>query len=491
MKRNLLTLLLVLVGASCVAKVQSEPKSPPSHGHSSSGLKDSAADFNLVLSDAAPDDPLVSTGPSRWSGHLAYSFDVLRKGFEQAGIPSYLVVREVKANEDIAAVKAHFYTVEKSAGQRQDIKSGVIFDPQFAPDGKHVLFKFGSPDTYGSYQLHVLDTTSNTVRLVSQRKLIYRKTIWSPDSKYIAYVSGGDAQGRTIQGEWYLGPLRLYICHWKTGKESLVTENDTVRGSFAWAAPHTLLYAALSESEQEVMEKLPQQSDAVKNQQPIKQQAGVNPRPSIYEYSVEQDKSQLLIRDGYRPIPSADGQWIAFFGSEQPDKPYPLVRSWMERPGDAVLTVAEREGRERKALTLESGLYPYVVWAPDGRHLLTIQDIEDGVVNGQAKVTEWDAQTGKLRVVTILQEKNFGRAISDFKPLTFSSNGATLFFTAFELIGRRIEETRGTFMTERNSLHAIDVPTGNISPIAQFKRNWGIDWFTSPAPKAANSGVAK
>jgi hypothetical protein len=482
----MLFLLLVLIGTSSIAGAQDEPQASTPHTHSVSEPRADETDFNLVAPDKTPKEPLLPGGLSKWSGNLVYAFDSLQKGFEQTGIASYLVLKEVKANEDIPTAKARFYTVKKTAEQRRDIKFGVIFDPQFAPNGKHILFKFGNPDTYGSYHLYILDTASDKIRLATPRTLTYRKTAWSPDSEYIAYVSGGDAQGRTIQGEWYLGPLRLYACHRETGKESLVVENDTVRDSFSWANPHTLLYAVLSKPEQEVVQKLWQrQRDATDNQQG-KRQTTVNPRPSIYEYSVEQGKARILIPDGYRPLSSANGEWIAFFGSEEPNKAYPLRRSWMERPGDAVLTLSRYEGSERKALNLEPGFYPYILWTPNSRHLLTVQDVEDGVKDGQAKVTEWDARTGKFRVITVLQEKNFGRAISDFQPVEFAPDNTSLFIKAFELTGRRIDGAKGVFMTERNSLHAIELATGNISPVAQFKHNWGIDWFMPPAPSATD-----
>ena len=461
---------LVFVGICCSVETQVEAQvkedSIPHH-RSSPDSKSSAIEFNSVASDVITEKPLLPTENNDFYGHLAYCFDILSKSFEQNGTFTYLASKEIKANGNDSK-ETRLYTVEKSPDQRQDIKLGIIFDPQFSPNGKFILFKFGNPDRYGSYNLYVLEVASNVVQMISKRKLTYRKTVWSPDSQYVAYVAGGDAQGHVTQGEWSLGSLRLYVCQWKTAEERLVVQNNTVRGSFAWTAPHTLIYAALPD--------LGQQGDSLENQRAESQKLRAS-RPNIYEYAVDQEKSSLLMQDGYLPISSPDGQWIAFFGSEKPDAPYPLSSSWMEKPGDAVLMIAPYKGGERKSLNLESGLYPYVVWMPDNRHLLTIQNVEDGVINGQAKVTEWDIQTGKFRVVTTLQEKDFGRAISDFKPLSFSADGATLFFVAFELVGRRIEEMRGVFMAERNSVHAMNLSTGEVSLVAQFKNNWGVDWL--------------
>lgn len=468
-----LLLLLTFTGTQCFVEAQTEQNSNLLHDHSDSVPKADIVEFKKLAPNATPAEPLVINKENSFDGCLAYSFDVLATGFEQNGTLTYLALEAIHL-QNSAPIREQFYTVEKSANQRQDVKFGVVFDPQFSPDGKYILFKFGDTGTYGAYNLYVLDIKSNVVKMISKRKLSYRRTLWSPDSKYVAYVAGSDAQGLVTQGEFSLGALRLYACQWEVAEERLVVENDTIRGSFAWATPHTLLYGVLPDETPD--------SNRAENKQG-ESQKGIAPRPNIYEYSVEQGKSRLLIKDGYRPLASADGQWIAFFGSEHPKAPYPLSSFWMEKPGDAVLTVARNEGGERKSLNLESGLCPYVIWEPDNRHLLTIQDVENGVVNGRAKVTEWDIQTGKFRVIAILEEEKFGRAISDFKPLSFSPDGSTLFFSAFELMGRRVKGTRGVFMAERNSLHALNLATGEVTPVAQFKSNWGVDWLPTMTHK--------
>ncbi len=345
MRYKILFSLLAVVCTSHAIKAQDE--------HRIEGIR-----FESIDSGQVTADPIRPGGLSECRGRLVYAFDNLQKGFEKTGISTYLALKEINENEDISTVKTRYYTVRKDSQQRRDIKFGVIFDPQFSPNGKYILFKFGTPDIYGSYYLYVLDIASNKAQLVTKRALSYRKTSWSPDSDYIAYVSGGDATGQVTQGERYLGPLRLYACRWKTGEENLAVENDSVRDNFAWGSPHTLIYAALSESEQETLEKQWQTQGVTQSLRNKRKIIG-NPQPRIYEYSVEQGKSQILITDGYRPYPSPNSELIAFYGSGNMNKPRSLSRSWMEKPKDADLIISSHKGDVRKRLETGLGSYPY------------------------------------------------------------------------------------------------------------------------------------
>ena len=458
-------LLLACVGIQGCVNAQTE-QNPNSSHRSKLATQVTMVEFKKLAPDATPQGLPEINRNGGFEGQLTFAFDALAQGFEQKGTPTYLAVETIQS-ADGTPNKPQFYTVEKSPSQRQDVKFGVIFDPQFSPNGEYILFKFGNADTYGTYKLYVLNVKTNAIKMISKRMLSCRKTLWSPDSKYVAYVDGGDSQGFVEHGDFLLAPLQLYVCHWQNAEEHLVVENNSLIDSFSWMAPHVLLYGVLPDDAQA--------SNEAKNS------SEKSSCPNIYEYSVDERKSRLLIKDGYRPTASSDGQWVAFFGSEKPRVPYPLRSSWMKKPGDAVLTIAQNDGSKRKSLNLEAGLYPYVIWKPDNRHLLTIQDVENGGVNGRAQVTEWDIQTGKFRVIATLEEAKFGRAISDFKPLSFSPDGSTLFFLSFERVGQRIEGMRGVFVAERNSLHALDLATGKVTPVVQFKSNWGMDWL--PATK--------
>lgn len=369
------------------------------------------------------------------------------------------------------------YPIQKSA---QAIGS-QIYSPLWSPNGRYILFKFGSPQAIiNSYQIFVLDTQTNQLKVASNRQLANSSITWSPDSNYITIINNGDSNGNTTLAPVgdYVGPLQLLVCDWRTEKEHLVISNDTIMGPFKWIAPHTLLYSAVISKDQAV--------SSGKNNQ-----SATPERPNVYEYSPETHQSKLLVRDGYQPTPSQDGQWIAFFGSEHPEKPDTLRDDWQYTPHGAALTIARHDGTDRIVLNRETNTYPKIRWLPDRKHLLALQQTK-GSPNAEAIIREWDIQTRHFRQVSKLYAKDYKQIdfqsdFSHFDPLEVSNDKKSLFIFVIEFIGKIA--TNASFK-EVISLKSIDLKTGVATTIATVQGSDGEDWhdnFMASVPATTSS----
>lgn len=407
------------------------------------------------------------------NGKLAYAFRSLQPKFQ-----NYLGVATVREGVTQTVTDTNAAVIRPVEGFSQELN--VIYDPVFSPNGRYVLFKKGWPyERYSHFRLYIWDTTNNQIKELISREykkplnLTYPLVSWSPDNNYLAFVAGGDAEGNTEQG----ASLLLHIYNWRTGQERLIVKNKTVRFSFEWTAPNTLLYGVLPEGEEG--------------------KAGA--RPNIYEIAATDDKPKLVVKDGYRPVPSPDGKWIAFFGSENIEEPVPLRPDWEYSPRGAALIIARRDGSERKALNRESVFYSTLQWMPDSKHLLTISYAPKDTVSSNAdkpegksvvvriQVREWDITSGTVRRLALLQAKDvqpIPRPATNpqFQTLGVSKDGSHLFVKIIEITGVNEMSLIGV-----TSLQSVDLQSGAVATLSKTQNDLGIDWHFATSSKSTGS----
>lgn len=435
----------------------------------------------------AQDNPVDVEFTTPKIGRLVYTFT--NRNSHTGDDQSYLVVHDSRALDEIQGViqkqAVLFYPVQKSP---QFSKYYEVFTPMLSPDRRYILFKFGDIwKQHEMYWLYVLDTQTNKLSLVSNKRLAYNFVSWSPDSNYIAFIEGGDSSGNTVEytaeQNVYFGPLKLYVCDWRKEKSYLVASNDTLSGPFSWFAPHTLLYGALSTEGQKVLEeqklKRWQDQEKVDNKTPVTQpqQTAIIPRPDVYEYSVEEESSKLIIKDGYHPTPSPDGKWIAFYGSEDTQKPVPLRVGWQNDAQGSALLLARRDGTGRVALTQETGIYPLIRWRLDNTSLLTVQPVKNSP-DAEAEVKEWDVETQRFRAIATLKAHDYKASkISfvspKFLPVEVTETPASLYV----FVSERVSQYPGIALSViLQTLYLIDLSKGTVTSVAKIKGATGVDW---------------
>ena len=180
-----------------------------------------------------------------------------------------------------------------------------VFGPQWSPDGQTVLLKVGSQgDETDTYSLYFWNPQLGRIKRGPREPIAYLKPRWSPDSARIAYLTGGDSNGNN----GFLARQPTSLCVYDVAKRKsrrLVTGlsgSEVSLSQFQWRDAKSLLYAAWTPN------LLQSRRDSV---------PGVDDgsaRPDIWEVTATGDASKLVVEAAFRPMPSPDQRWIAFFG---------------------------------------------------------------------------------------------------------------------------------------------------------------------------------
>lgn len=436
--------------------------------------------FEKPIPHVVGEDPLINT--SQFRGKIVYTFAIYKKD-----VPSYLVVKDLRVKSE-QAIPVQSYLVHRIIDeQEENSKFYIAFDPKFSPNGRFILFKYGNPyEETGSYHLYILDTSNNDLVLATSKSLSYPDILWSPDGQYIAYVEGGDTKGnifRTIfDEETYLGPLTLHILDWRTGKDSVVVANDTIKHSFSWAAPHTLYVGFMDgESQQKLSGYRKARTQANRTGTSVEVdmlKAAALARPNVYQYNPDNNRLSLVIKNAYRPLPSPNRELIAFYASEPSALAFPLPPNWMENASHMSLSVKEFSNAERTALRQQTGRYSQLIWGTGSNRLFSLTQIQPSP-KARATVVSWDIAKSKSKLIATIEA-------NDFKPLAdtlrfflepFLYEKTMIMIRSGEALGKK-DDNPSEFKTI-NRLQGIDTATEKQVDLIKFNGNVDFDISTS------------
>ena len=369
----------------------------------------------------------------------------------------------------------------------------TVFEPEFSPDGQRVLFKIGDPyEATGKYNLFLWDLAAAQVRPASREfitpvkdltdpassKLIvadefgqpnakypaalygeafsYRKTYWSPNSRWVAYVRSGDRGGRVRRG---MQPVQLRLLDVNSGRSRRVVRNPGVtHGEMAWTSQNTLLFTMFPKDKNRPSEDK-QERDVDKATDPEPEAPAV---PSVFEASTKRgSKPQMVVANAESPLPSPNNRLIAFLRPPA-DKNKP----------EQEIGLFDRQGGGVKSLATQK--VSFLLWTPDSRQLIAISAFyygaENGGARGEAIISLIDVASGTQREITTLQAHDY-RALSgsektaQFDAFKVSQDGRFLFVRVGEATGIGMG---GVGLRSRKSLVSVDLMTGNDVTVAQF-----------------------
>ena len=348
----------------------------------------------------------------------------------------------------------------------QGTDGDFVFDPQLLPGSSDALIKLGDPavrerNPFNSYRLWNWNRQTNALTSATPRELFFRQVAPAPDGARLAYLAGGNALGQTPDENGGIGePLRLFIYNTQTKAETLVSDNQGVRGGFAWLDATTLLYTAV-----------PAPTKSALNTRAFA-------RPAIYAFDVTSGKSTLLLNEARHPIPSPDGSRFIFWGLGDDEDAVPLPDTWWQNTGYAKLSVANRDGSGRRAYGRIIGAYPSLVWAPDNQQVFWLRPSK-GSPNAEASIETWNVATNKARTIGKLSARD-AEAVErawfqpQFRALSVAPDGKTLFVAVEEVAEQGQVVAR---------VQAVDVEAGQASEIARLENAAGFDWRPAAADK--------
>ncbi|MEO6907542.1 MAG: hypothetical protein ABI210_06590 [Abditibacteriaceae bacterium] len=357
-----------------------------------------------------------------------------------------------------------------------------IYDPQFSYNGKSMLFKVGWPfDPYGSYNLYQWNFEHRTLNLLVTNlanQIVYP----SPDGKWLGYITGGDTNGALYYGS---SELVLHIKNLRSKKDVSIKQDLTPYG-IAWSSLGTLLFTMPVPDNAKHAPSMPDE--------PGKYDWTKQPRPAIYEALPVKGLSQKLIDSAQYPVPSPDGNRIAYFGWSDKMEGVPESTLKAESKGDnpphRVLAIFDRKtGKSKLAMDMQ----PYsMLWSHDGKNLIVLkvtgETEEDSSYNGTGDIIIIDTTTMQSKQIATLNASDYEPASRDFLSPEFdlsqiTNDGRYLLVKKSDYIG-----STSAFFHERKTFIAIELKTGQAQTFAQVDndagRIIGWDWHDMSTPSS-------
>jgi dipeptidyl aminopeptidase/acylaminoacyl peptidase len=252
----------------------------------------------------------------------------------------------------------------------------TVTDPQVSPDGAWVAYVVGTQDAEKDKR----DTDvwmaswdgSRQVRLTSSAETSERAPRWSPDGRYLAFLSARGDEAEKKKG------AQVWLLDRQGGEAQKLTDIKGGVGDYAWSPDGRRLclvvndFDPASDPEKREGGKRKTEPPIVIDRYHFKADQGGYLRrlyTHLTLFEVDTKKAEILTQgvfDDESPAWSPDGRSIAFVSNRAPDP---------DRSDDSNVYVVEaRAGAEARALTTFEGRDNGTpAWSPDGKWIAYLQ----------------------------------------------------------------------------------------------------------------------
>jgi len=363
----------------------------------------------------------------------------------------------------------------------------VVAAPEFSPDGRYILFQCGDLfERGGLYRLYVLDRQTKTLVPNTPDGLSTDRIAWSPDSQQILFFAGRDQDdsGRGVQARVF-DLLRRRSFPVAAGVDMAADIADV-----KWTSAGTLLFTQRSSARPSIS-------------RPSIPRPGVSPATSAQDHLPSSNvfetgarlRSRLLLSGAEHPLPSPDGQWIAFFGS--PDgtpeaerdqeaikqglyDPEPLDKSDLQTAGKLPPRLILYNRQTKKRLPLSPSIHPSLLdkgtllWTSDSKNLVRME-MRHITGTAQAAISTYNLDTRQWAEVALLQAKI--EAGSPFPPeLRMVSTYSAADSVLVKVTRYRPQEANFGLVFGIATLQAVDIRDGRVREVCEIKGGFGDDW---------------
>ena len=250
-----------------------------------------------------------------------------------------------------------------------------VGDPQVSPDGQWVAYVVSSIDVKADKSdsnIWMVSWDGNTQRQITFSSDSETSPRWSPDGKYLSFVSSRPGPNRGSQ---------VWILDRSGGEATQLTEVKGRLQSYEWSPDSKRLAMVIGDPDPDAAET-PAAGAAAKPPKPIvldrykfKQDGQgylVSGRKSyIYLYEIAGKKLDRLTKgkwDEGTPVWSPDGNRIAFTSNHKPDPD--------RDPGSQIYVADAKPGSAEKQVTPDTSRGGRPEWSPDGRSLAFFESDE-------------------------------------------------------------------------------------------------------------------
>ncbi len=319
-------------------------------------------------------------------------------------------------------------------------------DPRCSPDGKWVAYTLTSTDV-------AADKRDTDIWMVSaDGKENVRVTTstegetsprWSPDGRYLAFLSSRPGPGKNKGAQ-------IWLLDRRGGEAQQLTDSKPRISGFEWA-PDSKRMAVLVRDEEEEVKKLAEKDR--EKPRPIvidrysfkRDGAGYlsgTKKTRIHLLDIESKKFELLTTtdfDESGPVWSPDGTRIAFASNHAAD--------WDRVPSSDIFVVEAKAGSAPRKLTTFAGGDSSPVWSPDGKWIAYLKSSDHGL--GEYNMTQLaivGADGGTPRMVTAQLDRGVSRHefTEDGKALRFLvADDMSVYLARVPVAGGAVERLTG------------------------------------------------
>ena len=390
------------------------------------------------------------------------------------GFPNYQLIYSANPSSEKAtqsAFRQRFIAIRdvKSAGlSNGDVKTRFfdvgapfwLYDFKFSPDGQYTTLKVGVPFG-GNYGFFLWNLQTQTVTAGPKVPLRFPRLSWSPNSKYIAYVQGGDEAGSTWNSSQTVG---LYVFDVDKGTSTLVAQSKSA-ADLNWTNNNTLIYSTQKE--------VTASSESAGDLRSPSRLAS-----SIFEFDVTKNESQLVLKGGSQPLPSPGGKWILFRADkdfiEALQKAEPKKQDAQMRKGAFVSPwyLMNVDNKHYYNVPLNVRSYSDLIWTPDDEDIVELVRLEDGKTAKLNIVNATSQQKSSLTSVTA-QRNSRNDAFVEISLFSISKSGKFILVATTESGDIQPE---GGLLDGYGFLLAVERDTGKIYRLVDSKNVTGFDF---------------
>ncbi len=358
---------------------------------------------------------------------------------------------------------------------------GRVRDPHISPDGKWVAYTVSFYDiekNRGNKDIFLVSTDGKTVRRLTYHEKSDFSPRWSPDGKYLAFISTRE------------GTPQIFLLNMRGGEPQKLTDIPTGVSSFEWSPEGDYLAVA---TEMLPKAKSPQESVEMEKEWQKTHGSGREIdrllyrhwnswREGKYSHVILVNRQGEFVRDltpGAADTPpislgsdhdfvfSPDGQSLCFV--KNPD---PIVA--ISTNNDLWLTPLT--GGEVKQLTTAKGNDNGPRFSPDGRYLAYLSMKRPGFEADQQNLMVMDLRTGEKRNLT----EALDRSVSDF---VWSPDGKVIYFYVphhgrHRLYQVEVKTARLKLLLDGHYLNALDIsPDGKFLVLARQAVNYPTELY--------------
>jgi dipeptidyl aminopeptidase/acylaminoacyl peptidase len=296
-----------------------------------------------------------------------------------------------------------------------------VADPRCSPDGKWVAYTLATTDAAADKRdtdiwMVSIDGKENIRATTSPEAETSPR--WSPDGRYLAFLSGRPGTGKNKGSQ-------IWLLDRRGGEAQQLTDSKAKISGFEWA-PDSKRMAVLAKDEEDDIQKLAEKDR--EKPRPIvidrysfkRDGAGFlngSKRIRLHLLDIESRKLELLTTTNFdeaNPSWSPDGARLAFSSNHAPD--------WDRVPSSDIFVVDAKPGSTPRKLTTFTGGDSNPVWSPDGNWIAYLKDSDHGL--GEYNMNQLaviPAAGGAPRIVTAALDRGVSRAqfTSDSKAIRF------------------------------------------------------------------------